>query len=154
VFRYRLAQAQSVVFVVCVLGFSGFSSGLLAQVPAPADVFGFAPGTDYELANYDQIHRYFEALDAASDRVVVERIGESTLGRPMLLAIISSEENLRNRERYRTISRQLAFASGLTADEARLLAKEGRAVVWIDGGLHATEVAHGQMTPELASDDT
>jgi hypothetical protein len=123
---------------------------LAAQVPAPGDVFGFEPGTDYELANYDQVQRYFRELDAASDRVVVEEIGKSTLGRPMLLAMISSEANLANRERYREISRRLALARDLTDEQARRLAKEGKAIVWIDGGLHATEVAHGQMTPELA----
>ena len=33
---------------------------------------------------------------------------------------------------------------------ALALANEGRAVVWIDAGLHATEVAHAQMAPLLA----
>src|SRR5690606_27955168 len=110
---------------------------LAAQVPAPGDVFGFEPGTDYELANYDQVQRYFRELDAASDRVVVEEIGKSTLGRPMLLAMISNEANLANRERYREISRRLALARDLTDEQARRLAKEGKAIVWIDGGLHA-----------------
>lgn len=120
-----------------------------AQVPTPADVIGFAPGTDYELARYDDIVRYFRALDAASDRVIVEEIGRSARGKPMLLALISSEENLRNRERYRDIARRLARARDPSDEEARALAAEGKAIVWIDGGLHATEVAHGQMTPEL-----
>jgi len=121
-----------------------------AEVPAPADVIGFAPGTDYKLARYEAIARYFRALDAASDRVVVEPIGESTLGKPLLLALISSEENLKNRDRYREISRRLALSKDLDENQARALAREGKAIVWIDGGLHATEVAHGQMTPELA----
>ncbi|HKJ03172.1 MAG TPA: M14 family zinc carboxypeptidase, partial [Longimicrobiales bacterium] len=121
-----------------------------AQVPTPADVIGFAPGTDFKLADYDQVVAYFGALDAASDRVVVEEIGRSTLGKPLLLAVISTEENIRNRERYRDIARRLALAEDLTDDQARALAKEGKAVVWFDGGLHATEVAHGQLMPELA----
>ena len=121
-----------------------------AEVPAPADVIGFAPGTDYKLARYEAIARYFRALDAASDRVVVEPIGESTLGKPLLLALISSEENLKNRDRYREISRRLALSKDLDENQARALAREGKAIVWVDGGLHATEVAHGQMTPELA----
>lgn len=128
----------------------GAVSNLAAQVPAPEDVFGFPVGADHRLADYDQILSYFEALDAASERVALERIGTSTLGRPMLLALISSEANLASRKRYRQIAARLARADGLGEAKARALAREGRAVVWIDGGLHATEVAHGQHTSELA----
>jgi hypothetical protein len=123
---------------------------LAAQVPPPEQYLGFRPGADHMLAGYEPIERYFRALGEASDRVIIEEIGASTLGRPLLLAVISSEENLRARERYREISRRLALARDLTADEARALAREGKIIIWIDGGLHATEVAHGQMTPELA----
>ena len=122
----------------------------LAQVPAPADVIGFAPGEDFTLAHYGPIVEYFRALDAASDRVVVTEIGDSSLGRPLLLAAISSEANIANLDRYREISSRLAQVTGVSDDEARQLAREGKAIIWIDGGLHATEVAHGQMTPELA----
>ncbi|MAG71913.1 MAG: peptidase M14 [Acidobacteria bacterium] len=121
-----------------------------AQAPAPADIIGFAPGEDYKLAKYDAVERYFRALGEASDRVIIEEIGQSALGRPLLLAVISSAENIADRERYRDIARRLASAKNLTDREAQALAEEGKAIVWIDGGLHATEVAHGQMTPELA----
>lgn len=120
------------------------------QIPAPADVIGFAPGEDYRLANYEQVLSYFRALGRASGRVQILDIGESTLGQPLVLAAVSSEANIRNMERYRAISQLLAKAEGLDDTEARRLASEGKAVVWIDGGLHATEVAHGQFMPELA----
>jgi len=118
-----------------------------AQVPSPGAIWGFEPGTDYRLGDYDMVLAYFEALAASSDRVVLDTIGQSSLGRPLLLAIISSAENIRNRERYREISRRLAVTRDVAPDEALNLAREGRAVVWVDGGLHATEVAHGQFTP-------
>ncbi|MCI0410100.1 MAG: M14 family metallopeptidase, partial [Acidobacteria bacterium] len=113
------------------------------------DVFGFDPGTDYKLANFQQIVTYFKALDAASDRVVLEEIGKSTLGRTMILALISSEENLQNRAGHKETSRRLALARALDETEARRLSREGKVIVWIDGGLHASEVAHAQHTPEL-----
>ena len=78
------------------------------------------------------------------------KIGDSSLGRPMLLAAISSAENIANLDRYREISGRLAQVKGVSDAEAQQLAREGKAIIWIDGGLHATEVAHGQMTPELA----
>ena len=68
----------------------------------------------------------------------------------MVVAVISSEENLRSRERYREINRGLALGKDLGEDEARRLAKESKVTVWIDGGLHSSEVAHSQHTPELA----
>lgn len=120
------------------------------RIPEPRDVFGFVPGDDYKLASHAELLEYFRQLHAASDRVIVLEIGRSTLGKPMILALISSEENLRNRERYREIARRLALARGVDETEARALAREGKAIVWIDGGLHATEVAHAQHTPELA----
>ena len=122
----------------------------LGQVPTPQQVIGFVPGEDHKLADYAQIQDYFRALDQASDRVILEQIGTTTLGKPMLLAFISSEENLRNRERYREINRRLALAEGLTDAEAMRLAEEGKATVWIDGGLHATELAPSMHTPRLA----
>jgi hypothetical protein len=134
------------------------SSAALAQVPRPADVIGFEPGEDFKLAPYGPIAAYFEALAASTDRMELEQIGESTRGEPLYLAAISSAENLRNRERYKQITRTLAYArdpdagfpSVLEEAEARDLARAGKAVVWIDGGLHATEVAHGQVMPEMA----
>ena len=110
----------------------------------------FQPGDDYKLASHQQLLDYFAKLDAASDRIVVDRIGKSSEGRDMIVAIISSEANIKNRARYQEIARRLSFARGTNEAEARALAKEGKAIVWIDGGLHATEVAGAQHTPELA----
>ncbi|WP_419858208.1 MULTISPECIES: M14 family metallopeptidase [Candidatus Palauibacter] len=132
--------------------------GGTADVPMPADVIGFAPGEDYKLTNYDGIKAYFEALAASTDRMALEQIGESTRGEPLYLAAISSPSNLRRLERIKEITRTLAYArdpeagygSVLDEEEARALAREGVAIVWIDGGLHATEVAHGQLMPEMA----
>src|SRR2546428_1357005 len=119
-------------------------------VPAPAQIIGFAPGTERKLADFSQVSRYFKALAAASPRVRLFTIGKSTDGREMILAAISSEENLRRLDRYRDIARQLADSRGLTDQQAHQLAREGRAIVWIDFGLHATEVGHAQVSSEVA----
>ena len=120
-----------------------------AQVPHPSEIFGFTPGDDYKLASYEQMETYFRALDDTSPRVMVQEIGTSVLGETMLLVFISSRRNLRQLEEYRDISEQLARAR-IAPKEARELADEGKAIVWIDGGLHATEVAGAQMSPLLA----
>ena len=64
------------------------------------------------------------------------------------MAIITAPENFKKLERYKDIARRLALAEGLTDDQAHALAREGKAVVWIDGGLHATEVLGAQQLIE------
>ena len=120
-----------------------------AQVPHPSDVFGFTPGDDYKLATYSQMLDYYQQLDAASDRVQMREIGTTVLGRSLLLLFISSEENLERLEHWRNVSEQLARAR-IDEETARRLAAEGKSITWIDGGLHASEVAHAQMTTLLA----
>ena len=115
------------------------------RVTSPQDQFGFALGADYHLANYRQIADYWRKLDAESERLVVKEIGKTAEGRPHLMAIVTSPDNHRNLERYRDISRRLALAEGLDDEQARRLAREGKAVVWIDGGLHATETLGAQQ---------
>lgn len=117
--------------------------------PTPSDVYGFEVGADYKLADYDKMLDYFDQLDEASERVKKITIGESVLGRPMILLFISSEENMEQLEKYRSISEKLSRAR-INKDEAEELSEEGKAIVWIDGGMHSTELAHGQMTSELA----
>jgi hypothetical protein len=121
-----------------------------APVQRPEQTFGFRPGADYRLADYGQIVGYFRALDAASDRVIVREMGPSAEGRPMIYALLSSEANLRRLDHYLEISRKLALARDLDESQARALAAEGKAIVWIDAGLHATEMAPSQHAPELA----
>jgi hypothetical protein len=122
----------------------------LHGVPAPMDVIGFDPGEDYKLADYGQLLAYYEALAASSDRVRMEEIGRTTRGLPMVVLYISSPENLAQLDRWRSISERLGLAEGLSDDEARALAREGKAIVWIDNGLHSTEVATTQHAPHLA----
>jgi hypothetical protein len=109
-------------------------------VTSPKQQFGFNIGDDYHLANYEQFVQYWQKLDKESDRMKVVEIGKTAEGRPQLMAIITSPENHRKLDRYKQISRQLALAEGLTDEQAHALAREGKGVVWFDGGLHATEV--------------
>jgi hypothetical protein len=125
------------------------TEGSFADLPHPRDVFGFEPGADHSLARNEQIVEYFRALDAASDRVHVVEIGRSVQDRPMILAFISSAENIARLEDWRETAEGLARAR-VDEGAARELAAAGKAVVWIDGGLHATEVAGAQHSPLLA----
>ncbi len=121
---------------------------LVAQVPAPAEFLGHEVGADHRLCNYTDMMRYFAAVDAASERVRVVDIGPTSYGQRMRMAVISSPQNLANVDRLREIA--IALAHGTAAPAAvDALAAEGRAVVWIDAGLHATEAIAGQNVIEL-----
>jgi hypothetical protein len=136
--------------LLTAVAFGGAAQQLAAQVPRPVEVFGFEPGDDHRLADYGQLADYYRQLAAASERVQLREIGESTQGRPMFVLFISSAENLAQLERWRGIAERLARARGLTDAAARRLAGEGKAVIWLDAGLHSTEVAHSQFAPLLA----
>ena len=117
-----------------------FATGLMAQtIPSPKEFFGFNIGDDYQLANFTQTEAYIKKL-AASPRARYIDIGLTEEGRHQFMLVISSPENIKNLEKYKAISQKMAHAEGLTDDEARKISKEGKVVVWIDGGLHATEV--------------
>ncbi|MEE1947315.1 M14 metallopeptidase family protein [Pedobacter sp. KR3-3] len=124
-------------------------------VPTPKSHFGFDIGDDYQLANYTQTEAYFKKLAASSNRVKLVEIGKTEEGRSQYMLIVTSPENQKNLEKYKEISQKLAHAEDLTKEQAKALAAEGKAVVWIDGGLHANEVvgAHQliQMAYNLAS---
>ncbi|HEX7118165.1 MAG TPA: M14 family metallopeptidase [Longimicrobiales bacterium] len=119
-----------------------------ARVTTPEEFFGHPIGADYVLPDYTQFTEYWRTLDAESDRMTVQSIGKTAEGRDQLMAIITSPENHANLARYQQIARRLARAEGVDEAEARRLAAEGKAVVWIDGGLHATEVLGAQQLME------
>src|SRR3954464_653811 len=109
-------------------------------ITTPKQHFGFNIGDDYQLATYDQFMAYWKKIDQESNRMQVIEIGKTEEGRPHLAAIITAPENFAKLDRYKQISQQLHRARGVTEEQARAMSKEGKAVVWIDGGLHATEV--------------
>ena len=105
---------------------------------SPKEHFGFEIGDDYKLATNTETEAYFRKL-AESERVEFVEIGKTEEGRVQYMLTISSPENLKKLNRYKEISQKLAYAEGLNDQDAKALANEGKAVVWIDGGLHATE---------------
>ena len=121
-----------------------------AQVPSPESVLGFVPGADFHLATYEESVDYFQRLAAASDRITMVRTGRTSEGRDWWIALISTPENLAQAETYREIADQLAHPAELTDQEARALARRGKAIVDVNGGLHASEVAGAQHTIQLA----
>lgn len=121
-----------------------------SPIPIPEDVIGFKVGSDFHLATYEQSIEYFKKLDAASDLVEMRETGKTSEGRTWYYVLISSKENLAKIDLYKNISQKLAHPEGLSSEEAKKLAEEGKAIVDISGGLHASEVAGAQHIITLA----
>src|SRR5580692_10560276 len=134
---------------IALLAALGLSAQTTRHITSPKEEFGFNIGDDYRLVNYTQLEAYWKKLASESDRMKLSDIGMTAEGRHQWMAIVTSPENLKNLARYKEISQKLAAAEGLSSDQAHALAREGKAVVWIDGGLHATETAGSQQLLEM-----
>ena len=130
-----------------------FSAAAFAQkLPAPEDFFGFKVGADYHLLNYRQAVDYWKKLDELSEKIKLFEYGKTSGGMPMIFAAVSSEDNMVKLDHYKEISKRLSLVRGLSTEDALRLSSEGKAIVWIDGGLHATEVAPAQHIIQLTYD--
>ena len=94
------------------------------QTP-PEEVLGFKPGEDFHLATYEQAMEYFDRLAGESDRMRMFDMGPTSAGRRMRYAVISSEANMANLDRFREIAGSLSLARGVSAEQAEQLAEEG-----------------------------
>jgi len=121
------------------------------KVPSPKEFFGHDICEDYWLANYKQLTAYWKELDKRSDRLTMVSIGKTEDGREQYMCIITDPANRRGLEGYRKASERLARAKDFkNDDEARAFAQKQKAVVWIDGGLHASELLVAQQLIEQA----
>jgi len=123
-----------------------------ASLEKPADFFGFEPGSDRNLFTYEQLIEYLQKLDGESDRIYLEEIGASPMGRPMYIAFISSAENIARLEDLKKINRELALNPNLEKEELQGMIRDGKAFVLATLSMHSSEVAPSQAAPLIAWD--
>ena len=136
---YKYPSHLKIIISYIVLFLS--ASLCFSQITTPEAYLGYKPGDDFRLATYEQLVGYFELIAGESHRIQVFDMGPTSMGRRMKYAIISSEENMANLIKYKDISRKLSLARGVSEQEAKSLAKEGKVIVWIDSGIHSTETS-------------
>jgi hypothetical protein len=127
-------------------------ASLRAQVPSPRDVLGHQAGESGWLAEWSEITTYMDRLAAASPRVRVERIGQTALGQPMVMAIITSESNHARLSEIRANQARLADPRDVPQAEIDRLIATQPAVGFIGASLHGNEIMATQMSMELAYD--
>ncbi len=124
----------------------GSSNGL----KTPEEFFGFQPGTDRSLFTYEPLIEYLQIVANESPRVKMVEIGESPMGKKMYVAFLSSEENIKNLDRLKTINKELAINPNLSEGEVQLLTEEGRVFIMATLSMHSTEVGPSQTAPLVA----
>ncbi len=122
----------------------------LAAQTTPEQFLGFKVGADKKLADYNQIKGYFEKLATETPRMKLLTIGETTMKKPMIMAVITAEENMAKLDTFRDIVKKLRDPRTLSPEEAKKLAQQGKAIVLVSCSLHSTEIGASQMSMELA----
>ncbi len=141
---------RAVLAVLVLLALTGPVSA--QALKSPEQYFGHKMGADRKLVAWPQILAYFKALEAGSNKLKIVEMGKSSMGNSMIVAIISSPQNLANLDKYKQISQRLANPRGLSPDEASKLIAEGKVIASISCSIHATEIAASQLSSELAYD--
>jgi len=119
------------ILVVLVLSIS-----VTAQnVPSPETYLGYKVGTRY--TRHHKIVEYFNTVaKARPDMVKIESYGQTNEGRELMLAFVSSPENMQRLEAIRLNNLRLA---GTTKDRAAPIVENAPAIVWLSYNVHGNE---------------
>ena len=121
-----------------------------STVPTPLKFLGRIVGTPGELTYAKDIHRYLEAIDQASPRATLWKIGQSEEGRDMVLLAIANEATIRQLERYKGMLTALTDPRKTGEEQARQIIKTAKPIYYITSGMHSPENGGPEMLMELA----
>ena len=121
-----------------------------ATVPTPLKFLGRIVGTPGELTYAKDIHRYFEALAKASDRVKVWKIGTTEEGRDQYVLAVADAATIRSLDKYKGMLASLTDPRKTTEDQAKAILKTAKPIYWITSGMHSPETGGPEMLMELA----
>lgn len=122
------------------------------EIETPENYFGFVPGADGMLFDYEALIDYLQKIDAVSSRLKLVDIGESPMGRKIYIAFISSEENINNLGELQRINRELALNPNLPESERKSMVDNGRVFFLGTLSMHSGEVGPSQAAPLIAYD--
>ncbi len=143
------------LFSIFIFSFGLFLFSSIAQqtgFTTPEKYFGFRPGDDRKLFDYEELIAYLQKLDEESPRLKLEEIGKSPMGKPMYIAFLSAEENIENLEQLRKINHELALNPDLSNTEREQMSNEGRVFVLATLSMHSGEVGPSQSAALVAHD--
>jgi len=150
--KYNLLQLGLTILMMVQIFFIKYTYSQDQQLTKPETWFGFQPGSDRELFDYEQLISYLEKLDAESSRIEMRQIGESPQGKPIYIAFISSVRNIQNLDQLREINENLAINPDLSDDEVDQMVADGKVFFLATLSMHSSEVGPSQSAPLIAYD--
>ncbi len=141
---------KKILTLAAILLLAGTAYARAKHITSPAEAFGFEPGTDKKLADWNQLVAYFQKLGKESDRVHFEEIGKTTEGRPYVAITIASSDTIAHLDRYKEIQTKLADPRVTTPEQAKQLEAEDKTVIVVTCNIHSTEIASSQSATDFA----
>lgn len=122
--------------LLSILALLVVSVSVTAQnVPSPESYLGYKVGTRY--TRHHKIVDYFNTVaKTRPDMVKIESYGQTNEGRELMLAFVSSPENMQRLEAIRLNNLRLA---GTTKDRAAPIVENAPAIVWLSYNVHGNE---------------
>lgn len=113
-----------------------------AQLKSPEEFFGYKIGTRY--TPHFKMVNYFNYVAAAMPAMVkLQQYGETNEGRPLLLTVISTADNMKNLEPIRMNNLRLA---NLARDRAAAIEENAPAIVWLSYNVHGNETSSSEAS--------
>ena len=133
-FRYM----KKIIIASFLLLFAGV---LMAQgLQSPEQFLGYKVGTRF--TRHHRIVEYTKSVaQARPDIVKLEKYGETNEGRELMIATISSPENMQKLESIRTNNLRMA---GLTKDNLAVQSENAPAIIWLSFNVHGNEAASSE----------
>ena len=113
----------------------------VAQLKSPEEFLGYKIGTRF--TPHWKLVSYFQYIAQSSPSIVkLEQYGETNEHRPLYIAFVSTEENIRNLENIRVNNLRLA---NLANDKTTPL-ENGPAIVWLSYNVHGNEASSSEAS--------
>jgi hypothetical protein len=139
------------IFLLVVVSLLLIKSPSYSQtIPTPERFFGFKPGADRMLFDYEKLVDYLKVLEKESPQLKMINIGESPMGKPMYATFISSEKNINDLQKLKKINEDLALNADLSDELREKYKNEGKVFVIFTLSMHSNEVGPSQALPLIA----
>lgn len=118
-----------------------FSLASIAQsVPSPEQFLGYKVGTRF--TRHHRIVDYVKTIAGARpDMVKVEKYGETNEGRELMLAFVSTPENMQQLDQIRINNLRM---TGLAKDKVAPQTENAPAIVWLSYNVHGNEASSSE----------
>lgn len=141
---------KNILFAIALTIFLLSNINTAQSLKSPEEFLGYKVGADYKIADYETIQKYFKHLSENSKMIVYEEIGKTVQNRNMFMAVLSSEDNIKNIDKLQSIVKRLSDPRKISDSEAKQLSIDGKVVVLVTCNIHSTEIGSAQMSMELA----